>query len=112
MGGGDIRIGPIPAGTPVNLITNINLETPLPKLLWLGLKIKDDLKELGPDATDEEAKEVFAPLVKDLLEVSKCRDFIVNKGHYFGTDFLPASEGEPGLPDADKHALIAFLKTF
>jgi hypothetical protein len=50
--------------------------------------------------------------VKDLLEVSKCRDFIVNKGHYFGTDFLPADEGEPGLPDADKHALIAFLKTF
>jgi hypothetical protein len=113
MGGGDIRIGPIPAGTPVNLITNINIgDTPLPKLLWLGLKIKNDLKELGPDATDEEAKKVFAPLVKDLLAVSKCPDFIVNRGHYFGTDYLPASEGEPGLSDEDKHALIAFLKTF
>jgi hypothetical protein len=113
MGGGDIRIGPIPAGTPVNLLSNINVEgAPLTKLLWLGLKIKNDLEELGPDATDAEAKEVFAPLVKDLLAVSKCPDFVVNRGHYFGTDFLPASEGEPGLSDADKHALIAFMKTF
>ena len=54
----------------------------------------------------------FAPLVPKLLEVSKCRDFVVNKGHYFGTDFLPAAEGEPGLSDADKLALIEFLKTF
>ena len=112
LGGGDIRIGPIPSGTPVNLLSNINLETPLPKLLVLGLKIKHDLKKLGPDATDEQAKKVFAPLVGDLLEVSKCRDFIVNKGHYFGTDYLPAEEGEPGLSDPDKQALIAFLKTF
>ena len=55
---------------------------------------------------------VFAPLVPDLLKASKCADFVVNKGHYFGTDYLPASEGEPGLSDADKHALIAFLKMF
>ena len=48
----------------------------------------------------------------DLLNVSKCADFVVNKGHYFGTGYLPASEGEPGLSDDDKKALIAFLKTF
>ena len=34
--------------------------------------------------------------------MSKCPDFIVNRGHLFGTT----------LPDADKRALIEFLKTF
>jgi hypothetical protein len=33
----------------------------------------------------------------------------VNKGHYFGTQWQP---GEEPLSDADKRALIAFLKTF
>ena len=50
-------------------------------------------------------------MVPDLLNVSKCKDFVINKGHYFGTEFLPTSEGEPGLSDADKKALIEFLKT-
>ena len=25
------------------------------------------------------------PLVRPLLELSKCPDFVVNRGHYFGT---------------------------
>ena len=45
---------------------------------------------------------MFKDLVDPLLEVSKCPDFIVNRGHLFGTE----------LPDADKRALIEFLKTF
>ena len=44
-----------------------------------------------------------------LLSMNKCPDFVVNRGHYFGTSSF--SE-EPGLGDADKEALIAFLKTF
>jgi hypothetical protein len=44
-----------------------------------------------------------------MLALSKCPDFVVNRGHYFGTDRLA---GEPPLSDDDKHALIAFLKTF
>ena len=40
--------------------------------------------------------------VRELLDLSKCPDLIVNRGHYFGSN----------LPDADKEALIAFLKTF
>jgi hypothetical protein len=44
-----------------------------------------------------------------MLSLSKCPDFVVNKGHYFGTSFLAE---EPGLSDADKRALIALLKTF
>ena len=57
-----------------------------------------------------------------MLALSKCPDFVVNRGHYFGTaefnrqDGLSADEKafgkEPELDDADKRALIAFLKTF
>ena len=36
--------------------------------------------------------------------------FVVNKGHYFGTNYLESEE--PGLTDGDKRALIALLKTF
>jgi hypothetical protein len=47
-------------------------------------------------------------LVEPLLELSKCKDFVVNRGHYFGTDRLAE---EPGLSDAQKRDLIEFLKT-
>ena len=106
-----LNIGPIPSGTPVNLLTNINLEeTDL--ALKAVAKLTEDLLTLPKNATDEEVTAHFANAKQDLLNVSKCPDFIVNRGHYFGTDFLPASEGEPGLSDDDKKALIAFLRTF
>ena len=50
----------------------------------------------------------FRNLVPELLALSKCRDYVTNKGHYFGTSYLAE---EPGLTDVDKRALIAFLKT-
>jgi len=112
VGADGIQIGPIPEGTPVNLLANINLETDPAVLLALLLDIKHKLDAIPPGADDDEARKVLKPLVPKLLGVSKCADFVVNKGHYFGTDYLPASEGEPGLSDADKKALIAFLKTF
>jgi hypothetical protein len=39
----------------------------------------------------------------------------VNRGHYFGTNYREPGEtgpNRPGLSDADKYALIEFLKTF
>jgi hypothetical protein len=115
-----IRIGPIPKGTPVGLLTNIN---PLPegngpderlqhdkRLLDLVLRISADLQKLPPDATDQDAQRVFRNVVEQMLELSKCPDLIVNRGHYFGTDYWKG--GEPGLSNEDKLALIAFLKGF
>ncbi len=109
---GDVQIGPIPAGTPVSLLSNIELlsESRRPedraahfaKLAAVILKLKHELKSLPQDATDEQAAEVFKKSVPGLLSVSKCPDLIVNKGHYFGSN----------LSDDDKHALIGFLKTF
>lgn len=115
----NLVIGPIPKGTPVGLITNLNplSESTDPaerlehdkKLLDLVVKIAKDLHNLPQGATDDDARKVLKNVVDQLLDLSKCPDFVVNRGHYFGTDRLP---GEPGLSEADKRALIAFLKTF
>ncbi|MGA9061463.1 MAG: hypothetical protein WB341_07330 [Terracidiphilus sp.] len=114
-----IQIGPIPAGTPIGLLSNINplSESSDPaerlehdkQLLALVVNINSDLEKLGPNATDEQARQVFANVVEQMLSLSKCPDLIVNRGHYFGTDKFA---GEPGLSDDDKRALIAFLKRF
>ncbi|HUF79056.1 MAG TPA: hypothetical protein VMR44_09085, partial [Thermoanaerobaculia bacterium] len=105
-----LEIGPIPSGTPVNLLSNIDLEQRR-EVKSLFRKILKSYRRLPPEATDEQAREVFRDLVPDLLAVNKCPDFVVNRGHYFGTDFLPDAEREPGLSDGDKLALIEFLKT-
>jgi len=90
------------------------------QLLKLLLQVKRDLKA-AENQNDEQARQTFSNLVRPLMEMSNCPDFVVNRGHYFGTSFLEpgASEAEikalqeePGLTDADKWALIAFLKTF
>ena len=60
-----------------------------------------------------------------MLSLSKCPDLVVNRGHYFGTDYLePAEKADPqlrakalsdrgpALSDEDKRALIEFIKTF
>ena len=74
----------------------------------LLIKIKRDLKALPKGATDEQARKVFTDVVDPLLKASKCPDFVVNRGHYFGSDYF---KDEPGLSDGDKRALIEFLKT-
>jgi hypothetical protein len=114
-----VQIGPIPAGTPVDLLANLQLvsESTDPvqrldhdkKLYDLLLKIKRDLKNLPRGATDEQARQVFQNVFDPLLQLSKCPDFVVNRGHYFGTSY---DKYEPALSDGDKRALIEFLKTF
>jgi hypothetical protein len=116
--GGDITIGPIPAGVPVNLLANLQplAESDDPakrvaharKLVSFLAKLKEALAKLPPDASDAQALEVFSGLAQPMLELSKCPDFVVNRGHYFGNGY----DGEPALSDDDKRALIAFMKTF
>jgi len=111
FGEGEVMIGPIPAGTPVNLLANLNLlsesQDPVERLthdakvLELLRKVIHDLKAVE-GASDEEARKIFANLVDPLLALSKCPDFVVNRGHHFGAT----------LSDDDKRALIEFLKTF
>ena len=116
---GSIVIGPIPQGVPVNLLANLQplaeSDDPIAqiehvgKLLDLLAALRHDLGAAPPDATDEELRAKFANLAQPMLALSKCPDFVVNRGHYFGTDRFTE---EPPLSDDDKRALIAFLKTF
>ena len=113
-----IQIGPIPKGTPIGLLSNLNVvpETrdPIQKAAYqkrvadLLLDAKHTLTKLPAGATDEEVNQAFAPLKDRLLELNKCPDLIVNRGHYFGTS---AFAEEPPLSDDDKRALIEYLKT-
>ena len=117
--GGGIEIGPIPAGTPVDLIANLDLLSDGSdiagrvdhdrKVLSVALKLKHDLSNLGSNPSDDDARKVFANVVDPMMELSKCLDYVVNRGHYFGTSYF---KEEPGLSDQDKYALIEFLKTF
>lgn len=117
---GGLEIGPIPKGTPVALLSNLNI---LPdaassvdrlkhkeKLASLLIKLKLALKSVPKNASDDEARQVFRDknVIEPLLELSKCPDFVVNRGHYFGTNLF---KEEPGLTDDQKRALITFLKT-
>lgn len=108
VGDGMVTIGPIPKGTPVNLLANINADVSdpavkIPRLVKLLVKIKHRLKEIhNKGLGDAETKAVLRELVPDLLKVSACPDFVVNRGHNFGAD----------LSDADKEALIEVIKTF
>jgi hypothetical protein len=114
-----ISIGPIPKGTPVGLLANLNVvpEThdPIQRAAYQGrvfdllLKAKHDMNALPAGASDEEVNKAFANIKDPLMELSKCPDLVVNRGHYFGTSYFGE---EPPLSDEDKRALIEFLKTF
>lgn len=116
---GDVMIGPVPAGTPIGLLGSFN---PLPErpglwstltrgwdLLKLGYRYRHYVATLPPGAGNDVMQREFEPVARALYAMSKCPDYEVNRGHYFGTDRFAE---EPGLSDADKNALIAFLKTF
>ncbi|HTV46436.1 MAG TPA: hypothetical protein VMF05_14080 [Stellaceae bacterium] len=108
-----IEIGPIPKGTPVDLLANFD---PLPpdgsslkqrlahdgEVVAVVFRLVHDLRTLPKNPTDAEARQVFSNVGEQLFALSKCPDYVVNRGHYFGSR----------LSDTDKNALIAYLKTF
>ncbi len=128
----DIVLGPIPKGVPISLLANLQLRAESDNLADKAqhvkevgnvlLKLKGDLISLPANASDDELRARFSDLRGPLLKLSKCPDFVVNRGHYFGTSEFNNQEGlsddekafgkEPELSDSDKSALIAFLKTF
>jgi hypothetical protein len=100
---GDLMLGPIPKGTPVNLLGSVNSQADISDLLSVVLKTRSALHRIESENLDDAAaaelmKKEVAPA---LLKISNCPDFIEDRGHYFGTQ----------LSDDDKKALIEFLKT-
>ena len=113
-----LELGPIPAGTPVSLLANMALISDdrtlgarvdhQVQLAAIAAVLLKDLKSLPSGASDEQLRSVFNNAVPRMMQISKCPDYVVNRGHYFGTSLF---KPEPGLSDADKEALISFLKT-
>src|SRR6266487_2032663 len=96
---GYIKIGPVPKGTPVNLLAN--LEPDFGHLDLFGGIVRKLIKINAEKLSSEAAAAELRKLVPELLAANKCPDFVEDKGHYFGTD----------LADNDKRALIEYLKT-
>ncbi|HEY2516627.1 MAG TPA: hypothetical protein VGI39_37410, partial [Polyangiaceae bacterium] len=82
----------IPAGTPVNLLANVD---PRPVATQVGMLALGLVGSLGVTPDN--------PVVATTLlsTMTQCPDLIEDNGHYFGT----------WLSDDDKRALIEFLKT-
>jgi hypothetical protein len=104
---GFIHIGPIPKGTPVNLIANTSLELgglgKTGKQLTLLARSLKALKQVHDEnLTGDAATQRLLKLVPDFYALNSCPDFIEDEGHYFGTV----------LTDLEKRALIEFMKTF
>ena len=104
----ELKIGPIPKGTPINLLANINNELSfgdpvrLARLVKVLAKVKAGLKRIkSENLNEEQSTTLLKKLVPDLLKVNKCKDFVVDRGHEYGSQ----------LSDDDKAALIEFLKT-
>jgi hypothetical protein len=130
---GNIALGPIPKGMPVNLLASLQplAESDDPRVILQHyhtvletlVLLKRLLLTLPRNADDKTLLAHFAPMRGDLMKLSKCRDFVVNRGHYFGTAQFNDTTGltaderafvqtpEPVLTDAQKTALIAYLKT-
>jgi hypothetical protein len=110
---GYFRLGPIPTGTPVSLLANIDMTFTDPgltdantaqaaRLLALGRHVKNDLLQIRVRHLNaQQSTAVLRGLVPELLRNSKCPDFVEDRGHYYGTR----------LSDPEKRALIEFLKT-
>ena len=104
---GYIHIGPIPKGTPINLIANTNLELggfgKTGKQVKLLARSLSALKQVHDEGlTGDAATQRLLKLVPDFYALNSCPDFIEDEGHPFGTV----------LTDVEKRALIEFLKTF
>jgi hypothetical protein len=103
---GDVRLGPIPKGTPVSLLANTNPDADpadLRKTIFGTLEALADIesRHLEP----KEARDVMRDkIVPPLIKVSKCPDFVMDEGHYF--------KWFDSMNDEDKNALIELLKTF
>ncbi len=129
---GALVLGPIPKGMPVNLLSNTRLraESSNPfegvgkRLAPADGRTPAEERSAHSAAGDPGrcAADPFRRRARAVPGAQQCPDFVVNRGHLFGTaafnrqDGLSADEKawgtETPLRDEDKTALIAFLKTF
>lgn len=100
---GDLKMGPFPKGMPLNMLASLNPDASQTKLVPALVKMALALRTIEKENLSDEAalallNEKVGPA---LFAVSKSPDWVQDRGHYFAEH----------LSDADKNALIAFLKT-
>jgi hypothetical protein len=107
---GMLKIGPIPKGTPIKLLANVEPDLRLLELIpaanatfaRAATNHVDFFSLVSGRVDDDLLKaDVVRGLISALMAASTCPDLIEDRGHEFGAD----------LADADKRALIEFLKT-
>ncbi len=97
----------VPAGTPVNLLANIDFRQALQRYVGLGTVVKllthprqlVTLIKIWLNTGQYDAE--FARLIPTLLELNQAPDFLEDEGHTFGSE----------LSDREKWALIEYMKT-
>ncbi len=101
---GDLRIGPLPKGMPINAISSMNPNAPPLDALAAIWKLHKVCHRIEKERlSDEEGERLFEKEAGPaLLKVSKSPDWVQDRGHYFAVP----------LSDDDKAALKEYLKTF
>ncbi|HVF71359.1 MAG TPA: cytochrome c [Chthoniobacterales bacterium] len=103
-----INVGPLPRGTPVNLLMSMDPSKGAQVAPAVVALLKASVQIQKQRLTGEEAYAVIAKQAGPaLIAASKCPDFVLDHGHYFGDVLDPDSARN----DEAKEALIAFLKT-
>lgn len=100
---GPLALGPIPRGVPVNLLMNMNPQAArADQLQAVGGLVRALIRIRRDTRDDAAALKVFEDeAARPLLRVSKCPDFVLDRGHWFGES----------LTDEQKQELKSFLKT-
>jgi hypothetical protein len=92
---GDLNVMPTPAGTPVDLLANLDPEQATKPTNLIALTC--GMKNLRKPGTDAERKQV-----EKLLGMSTSPDLVLDRGHYFAKD----------LSKQELDDLVDLLKTF
>jgi hypothetical protein len=108
------NLGPIPAGVPVNLVANLDLKASVGTQLKAVTQLVTSVLHIRKHGLKgEEARKYFMEHASGaLLKASKCPDFVVDSGHYFGTAYSQDVKNGLAKPltAEEKSALIEFLK--
>jgi len=103
---GDLKIASIPAGTPVDLIANLDPDKKEKTIAALQLAIwtTKELKKLDLSKSEDRAKaeQLRNKLGQALLDASRSPDLIMDRGHYTAAALTPQEQQD----------LIDLLKTF
>jgi len=97
----DMKLLSFPAGTPVNLVMNLNPKY-VPQLVEAYIKgvLKGEPRSHFKGLIDRRRDAGMQAMKAKMLELNTCPDFIEDRGHYFGAQ----------LSDKEKRALIEYVK--